>query len=91
MFQFLATAVAATLVATPASAPAPNEVTIVVDMRAQCYMGRIADGRNAAAERQAREVARELKAQGKSVKIVRAYGTVRTSAPHQIDVRAPSC
>lgn len=88
MINFL---IAVAIASTPISAQKPNEVTIVVDMTAQCHMGRIADDKNAIAKRQAKNLARELRAQGKSVRIVNAYGTHRISASHQIDVRAPSC
>lgn len=72
---------ASALIALPALAAEPAPVTtIIVDTTAQCYTGKLADALRDKAERKANRIARELRAQGKTVRIVKVDGTIRMAS-----------
>lgn len=77
--------------AAAAATPTPAVVTIIVDTSDVCYSGRIADAKRERAQRQARKLERELKAQGKAVRIVHKRGWIPMTTPDQILVQRPGC
>lgn len=74
------------------SAAAPQAVTtIILDQREQCGIGRVAYDQRAQSERKARELKRELEAQGRKVRIVKLHpGTKLGDVPGPL-VMNPAC
>lgn len=73
-------AIAAATVAVPAMASDANVTTVVVDTRAQCYTGKIADALRDKAQRKANKIVRELRAEGKTVRVIKLDGRIQMAS-----------
>lgn len=94
MQKIIAILVASAALASPIAAQKPSEpvTTIIIDTRDVCYMGKLADAERDKANRKARQLKRDLEAQGKTVRIVKVDGTIRmASFGNGPNVHVPGC
>lgn len=74
------------------SAAVPQDATtIIIDQREHCGVGRVAEFYQKRAEREAREIRRKLEAEGKTVRVVKAYPGTKLGEYGEAVIMNPAC
>ena len=81
----------AALAAAPAPIPSPKPVTIILDQRDQCGIGRVAYDQRAQSRRKAEALKRDLETKGREVRLIILHpGTKLDGEPGPL-VMNPAC